>query len=134
MLMLAAPPASRLRHLLPALGLARREDGIDDVVASEAILEVRTGALAAFEPFDELDDLMHEAVLVAELQAGHPPVAAVGMISVGDVNALPAALGAYILVIENLETMQIVQVPFERHMLAVDFKRVERLMAAGVTG
>ena len=49
-------------------------------------------------------------------------------------DALPTALGTDIAVIENLEAMQVVQVPLEAHVLAIHLEGVESLMAAGITG
>ena len=81
---------------------------------------------------DEIGELMDERVLVADLQARHPPVLHVGMIAVGDVHAAPAAHAAFVAVIEVLDAMQIVQIPERRRVLAVDLERVERLVPARV--
>src|SRR5438128_11469122 len=51
---------------------------------------------------------------------------------VGDVNRAPAAEPAFVLVIEVLEAVQVVQVPLDRGVLAVDLEGVEGLVAAGV--
>ena len=50
-------------------------------------------------------------MLVADLQARHPPVLHVGMVAVGDVNAPPAADVPLVAVVEVLEPVQVVQVP-----------------------
>ena len=54
------------------------------------------------------------------------------MIAVGDVDAAPSAQLAFVPVIEELDAMQIVKIPFCRRILAVDLERVERLVAARV--
>src|SRR4051812_26701107 len=102
---------SRLLHLRPLSRLRRGQHGVDDVIRGEAVLEVRRAALAAFEALDELDHRVDEAVLVAELEAGDPPLAAVGMVAVGDMDTLPAALLALVAVVEDLQAVEIVQVP-----------------------
>ena len=42
--------------------------------------------------------------------------------------------GALVAVVEVLQAVQVVQVPLDRGVLAVDLERVERLVAAGVAG
>ena len=54
---------------------------------------------------------MDEGVLVADLQAGHPPVLHIRMIAIGDVDAAPAAQPAFVAMIEILQPVQIVQIP-----------------------
>lgn len=80
--------------------------------------------------------MMHERVFVADLQAGHPPLVHVGVFAavVGHVNRPPAAELAFVPVIEVLEPVQVVQVPLDRGVFAVDLEGVQRLVAAGVAG
>ena len=56
------------------------------------------------------------------------------MVAIGDVNASPAAQAALIPVIEKLQAVQIVQVPDDGRILAVDFECVECFMTAGIAG
>jgi len=65
-------------------------------------------------PFKEISDLMHEGVFVANLQARHPPLIHVGLLAtvIGHVNGTPATQRAFHFVIEPLQSVQIVQVPF----------------------
>ena len=56
------------------------------------------------------------------------------MVAVGHVDALPTPLGACIAVIEDLETMQIMQVPLEAHVLAIHLEGVQSLVAARIAG
>ena len=83
---------------------------------------------------EEVGHLVHEGVLVADLEAGHPPVLHVGMVAVGDVDRLPAPEHAGVAVVEVLEPVEVVEVPLQRGLLAVDLEGVERLVAAGVAG
>ena len=76
---------------------------------------------------------MNECVLVADLQARHPPRLHVGMVAVRDVDRAPAAERAFVVVAEILQTVQVVQVPFDRAMLAIDLQREQRLVAARKT-
>src|SRR5258707_7900027 len=71
-------------------------------------------------------------MLVSDLQTGNPPVRHIWMLTIGDMKLAPAAYMALIAMIEILETMQIVQVPRNRRVLAVNFESVQRLVAAGV--
>ena len=56
------------------------------------------------------------------------------MIAVGDVDRTPAADLPFVLVVEVLQAVQVVQVPLDRGVFAVDLEGVERLVAAGVAG
>ncbi len=76
--------------------------------------------------------MVDEAVFVADLEARHPPLAHVRVFAVGDMDRPPAAELPFVLVVKELEAVQIVQVPLERALLAVDLEGVERLVAAGV--
>src|SRR5262245_52124754 len=50
-----------------------------------------------------------------------------------NMNRSPSPQPAFVTVLEILQAMQIVQVPFQRRLLAIDFKGVEGFVAAGVT-
>ena len=89
-------------------------------------------ALAVCRGAHELHELMRERVLVADLQAGHPPVLHVRLIAVGHVDVAPSAHAPLVLVIEVLDSMQIVKIPGRGGMLAVDLERVERLVPARI--
>ena len=99
---------------------------------SSASRKVGLAGLLLREAFEEVGDLVDEGVLVADLQAGHPPLAHVGMVAVGDVDRCASRGRAFVAVVEVLQAMQVVQVPVDRGVLAVDLERVERLVAAGV--
>jgi len=80
---------------------------------------------------------MDKRVLVADLQARHPPLVHVGVVGaiVGHVDRLPAARSTFaFLIVEDLEPMQVVQVPGDRHVLAVDLEGVQGLVPASVAG
>src|SRR5262249_1799179 len=82
---------------------------------------------------EEVRDLMNKAVLVTDLQTGHPPVLQIRLVAVADMNAPPATHPAFVAVIEILQPMQIVQVPEDRRVLAIDFESIKRLVTAGIT-
>src|SRR5687767_12844707 len=77
---------------------------------------------------------MNETMFVADLETRHPPVLHVRMITVTDVYRTPTAGLAFIAVIEVLQAMQVVQVPKDGSVLAIDLKRVKGFVAAGITG
>ena len=54
------------------------------------------------------------------------------MLAIGDVQAAPSAQLAFVAMIEVLQPMQVVQVPHDRRVLAVDLERVQRLVSARV--
>src|SRR5690606_9174683 len=70
-----------LFHVHPPALARGREHGVHHIVGREAVAEVRTRGLAGVEALEEVRDLMDEAVLVADLQAGHPPVLHVGLVA-----------------------------------------------------
>src|SRR5215471_13488846 len=55
------------------------------------------------------------------------------MIAIGDMQAAPSAQLALIAMVEPLQAMEIVQVPRDRCMLAVDLQGVQRLVAPRIT-
>src|SRR5262245_33390982 len=132
------PPLRRAqlqrRDLLPLPVLRRAQDGVGDEIGREAVAEGRRQALAAVGGRHEVCELVREGVLVANLQAWNPPVLHVRLVAVGDVDVAPAADAPFVLVIEVLETVQVVEIPERRRVLAVDLECVERLVAARVAG
>ena len=77
---------------------------------------------------------MHKGVLVADAQAGHPPLVHVRHVAVGDMHAAPSARGGLVAVIEELQAVEVMQIPADGGVGAVDLQRVQGLVAAGVTG
>src|SRR5712692_9225645 len=77
---------------------------------------------------------MDERVLVTDLEAGHPPMLHVRMVAITDVNGTPAAHAAFVAMVEVLQPVQVVQVPADRGVLAVDLEGVKGLVPARVTG
>ena len=89
--------------------------------------------LARVQTGQEVGHLVRERMLVANLQTRYPPMAHVGLIAIGDMHAAPAANDRFVAVVEVLQAMQVVQIPTHAGMFAVDFERVERLVAASIT-
>jgi hypothetical protein len=54
------------------------------------------------------------------------------MVPVCYVDASPSAQLAFVMVVEEADAMQIVEIPFGRSILAVDFERIEGLVPARV--
>ena len=102
------------RYSLPLATLCRSQDGICDVIDSEAIPEGRRCLAPTTKGFEEIGKLMDEGMLIAYLQARHPPPLHVGVVAVADVNALPSAQTPFIAMIEELEAMEIMQIPSRR--------------------
>src|SRR5262245_60395489 len=117
---------------LPSTGLRGLKDRVGHVIGGEAVAERRRRALACRGGVEEIGELVDERVLVADLQAGHPPVLHIRMIAVGDVDAAPAAQLPLVSMVEPLEPVEIVEIPSRRGVLAVDLERVERLVPARV--
>ena len=121
-------------HLLPPSILRRLQNGIAHILRLQRIAESRLAWLAFAGGDEEVGDLVREGFRVADLQAGHPPVFHIRLVGVGDMHAAPAAHDAFVTVIEILEPVQVVEIPGDGGVLAVDFEGVERLVAAGVAG
>src|SRR5438045_3251730 len=69
----------------PLAGASGFQDGVANVLSFERVPESGAGEFVFGERFDEVGDLVNEAMFVADLQAGHPPFAHVRMITIGDV-------------------------------------------------
>src|SRR5437763_7727400 len=118
------------RNSLPASIARRLQHGIGHVVGGKRVTERGSDRRAIAERFEKIGSLMNERMLEPDLCSRHPPVLHVGMVAVGDVNAAPATQAALVAMIEILEPMQVVQMPFRRRALAVDLEGVERLVAS----
>src|SRR4051794_33714302 len=66
-------PRSDLRHVFPLAALGRVEHGVADRLRLEGLAEGRARRLAGGEALEEVGDLVDEGVLVADLEARHPP-------------------------------------------------------------
>ena len=106
-----------LPHILPLTTLGAIQHSVANLLRFQGVAEGGTDRLARGEAFQEVGDLMHEAVLVADRQTRHPPLVHVGVVAVGDVNAAPATQAPLIAVIEVLQAMEVVQIPLDRSML-----------------
>jgi hypothetical protein len=84
--------------------------------------------LAGADRLQEISEPVNKSVFVANLQPGRPPALHIGVVTVGHVDAAPAARQPFIAVIEVQNAIQVVQIPKGRSALAVDFERVERLL------
>ena len=71
-------------------------------------------------------------MLVADLQVWNPSVLHVGMVVVRDVQAAPIAHSSFVTMIKVLEPMEIVEIPEDGGMLAIDFESIKGFMAASV--
>src|SRR5258707_8925758 len=77
---------------------------------------------------------MNKRMLIPNCQSWHPPVGHIRMIAIGDMNGSPAAQRSFILVIEPLQPVQIMQIPSEGALLTIDLKSVKGLVATRVPG
>jgi len=125
----------RFFHVDPLTGFGGFEDGVADVLGAEGVAEVRVGLRCAWivEGFEELGEFVDEGVFVTEAEAGNPVVAGIRVIAIGGVDGGPAAAVAGDAVVEIAEVVEIVKIPSERFLFAVDFEGVQRFVAAGVT-
>src|SRR5215470_5149802 len=72
-------------------------------------------------------------MLVSDLQTGYPPMLHVWMLSIADMHASPPAQLAFIAMVEILKTVQIMQIPQGRRVLAVDLERVQGFVTSCIT-
>ena len=97
------------------------QDSIAYALGFQGVFEGWVGWFAGVETLEEIGDLVGERVFVTDLQTWDPPVAHVGLVSIGDVNAAPASNDRVVVVIEVLEAMQVVEIPGDAGVFAVDF-------------
>ena len=98
--------------------------------------EVRVGLrrLGVVEALEEFGEGMGERVFVTETESRDPPVAGVRVIAVGSMDAGPTAAVTRDGVVEVVQAVEVMEIPLQRLLLAVDFERVEGLVAACVAG
>src|SRR3954447_1227530 len=90
----------RVLHGLPLPRLRGGEHRIADVLRLERVAERGPARLVLGDRLDEIGDLVHEALGVADLQARHPPVLHVRLIAIRHVHTAPAADDALVVVAE----------------------------------
>ena len=95
-------------NILPRAILRRGEDGVAYLGGFEGVTEGGVARGAAVEAGEEVGDLMHEGVLVADAEAGDPPLVHVRHVAIGDVHAAPAARGGVVAVVEKLQPVEVV--------------------------
>lgn len=108
------------------------EHGVADTLRLEGVSEGGMGGFARFEAFQEIGNLVCERVFITNLQSWNPPVPHVGLIAVGDVDAAPAPDDGLIVVVEVLEAMQVVEIPRQAGVFAVDLEGVEGFVTSGI--
>ena len=119
-------------RIFPATRVGRFNDRFAYFLGLERIFERRAARLTGFEAFEEIGHLVDEAVLVADAAARNPPTVHVRLVAVGDVDGAPAAHDGLVAVVKIFEAVQVVQIPADRRVLAVDLKGIEGFVAAGV--
>ena len=120
--------------VLPAALGGRGEDSIAYFRGFEGIPESRIAGFATAERGEEIRNLMNEGVFVADTETRNPPFVEIGVVTITDMDAAPASDHALVRVIEILEAIEIVKIPPDGRIFAVDFERVEGLVSPGVTG
>src|SRR5258708_28005539 len=104
-------------HFFPFLRPGRLEHCVADVLRLQGISEGGAGWLSAGDALEKVGDLVDETVFVTDLQTGNPPFVHIRMVAVGDVDGAPAADAAFIAVLKELESVEIVEVPENRGLL-----------------
>ncbi len=122
-----------LRNFLPLFRFRAFQYGFADLLSFERIPEGWAAGRAGLDSFDEIGNLMHECVLISDLQTRNPPFAHVWHVAVGHMNGMPAANQGIILMVEVFEPMQVMEIPLNRSVLTVDLKRIQSLMASCVS-
>ena len=128
-----------LTNLLPPSGLSGIQNGFANVLSFQGIPEVGSEGplLSGTISLDKIGELVDEAMLVTDVQSGHPPLVHVGVFSsvVGNMDGSPATgLGVFLVVLEIFETVQVMQVPEEGTIGTVDLEGIKRLVTSGITG
>src|SRR5690606_6905130 len=120
--------------ILPAFGRCRFQNRFTYFLGFQRITECGRTRFTAFQALEKVGHLVDEGMLVTDPQAGNPPFIHVGLVAVGYVNGPPSPYIGFVAVIEKLQAVQIMQVPADRSMLAIYFKRIQCLVSAGISG
>src|SRR5262245_57787659 len=100
----------------------------------QGVTKGRAGRFAFGHAIQEISDLMNKAMFIPNLEAGNPPFGHVRVFAITDMDGSPAANATFVPVFEILEPMQIVKIPENGGVLAVNLEGVKRFMAARITG
>src|SRR5207249_651655 len=116
----------------PAPVSRRLQHRVRDVIRLQRFSKSRRRAPSLSKRRQKIGGLVHECMLVADLKTRHPPVLHIRMVGIRDVNASPSPDTAFILMIEILQSMEVVEIPQYRSVLAINFERIQRFMSTGV--
>src|SRR5215472_16023603 len=134
---LVAPNGGRMEsgalYFFPTTTLRRFENCIANVLRLQRIPERRAGRFSFREAFEKIRHLMDKGMFVADLLTRHPPFAHVRVVAIGNMQRAPSAHAPLVPMIEILQAMEVVEIPKNRRVLAVNLERVKRLMSASVT-
>ena len=75
---------------------------------------------------------MYKGVLVTDAETRHPPLVHIRHIAVSYMHTAPTAGGGVVAVVEELEAVEVMQIPADGGIGSVNFKRVQRFVAAGI--
>ena len=121
-------------HFFPVLRLSGLQDGVANELSFQGITEGWACRFALGYALQEIGHLMNEAMFVANLQAWHPPLTHVRMVTICHMNCAPTPNAALIAMLEILQTVQIVQVPENGGMFTINLERIKCFMPSGVAG
>src|SRR5690625_6581314 len=74
---------------------------------------------------------MDEGMLITHRQTGNPPFVHVRLITIGHMDISPAAGGGVPTIFKILQTVQILQIPPNGSLLAIDLEGIERFVTTG---
>ncbi len=114
--------------------LAGSKDGIANPLGFLSLAKGWGRRLTGFDPLDKVRHLMDKAMFVTNSQTRNPPTPHIGMVAIGNMDGAPSTKWAFILVIEPLQSMEIVKVPCDGAVFTIDLKCVEGLVATGIPG
>ena len=114
-------------HVFPSAVLCRIEHCVADLGGLEGVAEGGVARGTFVEALQKVGHLMDKGVLVADAQAGHPPLVHVRHVAVCDVYAAPAARGRLVAVIEELQTVEVMQIPADGGVGTIDLQRYRAL-------
>ncbi len=128
-----------LADFFPATGFGRVKNGFANVLRFQGIAEIGAEGtfLARTVAFHEVSELIDEGMFVANVEARYPPLVHVWVLAsvVGDMDRAPTAcLWIFLVVLEVLQSVKVMQVPEERAIRSVYLEGVESLVSPGVAG
>jgi hypothetical protein len=110
-------------RILPALGRSRIQYGFTYLLGFQRIFKSRAALFSRLKTFKEISGLMNKRMFIPDTCSWYPPSFHVRLITIRNQNGSPSTHNGIIRMIKKFKAVQIMQVPANRSMFTIDFKR-----------